>query len=31
MTITVEGTANTDTSFQQQTVYQYVPIAIFQD
>jgi hypothetical protein len=31
MTITVEGTANTDTSFQQQTVYQYLPIAIFQD
>jgi hypothetical protein len=31
MTITVEGTANTDTSFQQQTVYQYLPIAIYQD
>lgn len=25
----VEGTANTDTSFQQQTVYQVLPIAIF--
>ncbi len=31
MTITVEGTANTDSSFQQQTVYQYLPIAIYQD
>ncbi|WP_159500207.1 fructose 1,6-bisphosphatase [Microbacterium sp. 18062] len=31
MTVSVEGTANTDTSFQQQVVYQYLPIAIFQD
>lgn len=29
MNVWVEGTANTDTSFSQQTVYQYVPIAIF--
>ncbi|WDG17621.1 fructose 1,6-bisphosphatase [Microbacterium sp. Clip185] len=29
LTISVEGTANTDASFQQQTVYQYLPIAIF--
>lgn len=29
LTIAVEGTANTDTSFSQQTVYQYLPIAIF--
>ncbi|MFT4212234.1 MAG: fructose 1,6-bisphosphatase [Microbacterium sp.] len=29
MTVYVEGTANTDTSFQQQVVYQYLPIAIF--
>ncbi|MFJ6651221.1 fructose 1,6-bisphosphatase [Microbacterium sp. NPDC091313] len=29
MNVAVEGTANTDTSFQQQTVYQYVPIAIY--
>lgn len=29
MNVSVEGTANTDTSFSQQTVYQYVPIAIF--
>ncbi|MEV7693731.1 fructose 1,6-bisphosphatase [Microbacterium sp. NPDC089189] len=31
LTISVEGTANTDSSFQQQTVYQYLPIAIFAD
>lgn len=29
MNVWVEGTANTDASFAQQTVYQYVPIAIF--
>lgn len=29
MTVSVEGTANTDSSFQQQVVYQYLPIAIF--
>jgi hypothetical protein len=29
MNVWVEGSANTDTSFQQQTVYQYVPIAIY--
>lgn len=31
MNVWVEGTANTDSSFQQQTVYQYVPIAIYPD
>lgn len=31
MTIAVEGTANSETSFSQQTTYQYLPIAIFQD
>jgi hypothetical protein len=31
MTIAVEGTANTETSFSQQTSYQYLPIAIFED
>ncbi|WP_051038906.1 hypothetical protein [Microbacterium sp. B19] len=29
LNISVEGTANSDTSFTQQTVYQYLPIAIF--
>ncbi len=29
MNVWVEGSANSDTSFAQQTVYQYVPIAIF--
>lgn len=29
MNVWVEGTANTDTSFAQQSVYQYVPIAIY--
>jgi hypothetical protein len=29
MNVSVEGTANTDTSFQQQTIYQYLPIAIY--
>ncbi|MBA8816860.1 hypothetical protein FHX48_001953 [Microbacterium halimionae] len=29
--ISVEGTADTDSSFTQQTVYQYLPIAIFPD
>lgn len=29
MNVSVEGTANTDSSFAQQTVYQYVPIAIY--
>jgi len=29
MQIWVEGTANTDTSFQQQTVYEVLPIAVF--
>lgn len=28
LTIAVEGTANTDESFSQQTVYQYLPIAV---
>lgn len=31
LNIWVEGTANTDTSFTQQTVYQYLPIAISSD
>ncbi len=31
LNIAVEGTANTDTSFSQQTVYQYLPIAIYAD
>lgn len=31
LNVAVEGTANTDTSFGQQTVYQYLPIAIFAD
>ena len=31
LNVAVEGTANTDTSFSQQTVYQYLPIAIFAD
>lgn len=31
MNVAVEGTANTDSSFSQQTVYQYLPIAIFAD
>lgn len=31
LSVAVEGTANTDTSFSQQTVYQYLPIAIFAD
>lgn len=30
LTVYVEGTANTDSSFQQQVVYQYLPIAITQ-
>ncbi len=29
LTISVEGTANDDNSFSQQTVYQYLPIAIY--
>lgn len=29
LNVSVEGTANTDASFNQQTVYQYLPIAIF--
>lgn len=29
MSVWVEGTANTDTSFAEQSVYQYVPIAIY--
>jgi hypothetical protein len=29
MNVWVEGTPNSDTSFQQQTVYQYLPIAIY--
>lgn len=29
LNIAVEGTANTDASFSQQTVYQYLPIAIY--
>ena len=29
LNISVEGTANSDTSFTQQTVYQYLPIAIY--
>lgn len=29
MSVWVEGTANTETSFSQQSVYQYVPIAIY--
>ncbi len=31
LNVAVEGTANTDSSFSQQTVYQYLPIAIFTD
>lgn len=31
LNVAVEGTANTDSSFSQQTVYQYLPIAIFAD
>lgn len=31
LTIAVEGTANSDSSFSQQVVYQYLPIAIYQD
>ncbi|MFF7681968.1 fructose 1,6-bisphosphatase [Microbacterium sp. NPDC007973] len=31
LNVAVEGTANTDSSFSQQTVYQYLPIAIFSD
>jgi hypothetical protein len=31
LTVDVEGTANTDASFSQQVVYQYLPIAIYQD
>ncbi|MBZ4487655.1 fructose 1,6-bisphosphatase [Microbacterium sp. cx-55] len=31
LTVAVEGTANTDASFSQQIVYQYLPIAIYQD
>jgi len=31
LSVAVEGTANTDTSFGQQTIYQYLPIAIFAD
>jgi hypothetical protein len=30
LNIAVEGAANSDTSFSQQTVYQYLPIAIFE-
>lgn len=30
LNIAVEGSANSDTSFTQQTVYQYLPIAIFE-
>ena len=30
LNVAVEGTANSDTSFSQQTVYQYLPIAIFE-
>ncbi|WZH37503.1 MAG: fructose 1,6-bisphosphatase [Microbacterium enclense] len=29
LNVAVEGTANTDSSFSQQTVYQYLPVAIF--
>ncbi|MGO2932643.1 fructose 1,6-bisphosphatase [Microbacterium sp.] len=29
LTVSVEGTANDDTSFQQQTVYQVLPVAIY--
>ena len=29
--VVVEGQANTDTSFQEQVIYQYLPIAIFAD
>ncbi|KTS06087.1 MULTISPECIES: hypothetical protein [Microbacterium] len=29
LSVAVEGTANTDSSFSQQTVYQYLPIAIY--
>jgi len=31
LSVWVEGTANTDASFGQQTVYEYLPIAIFTD
>jgi len=31
LNVAVEGSANTETSFGQQTVYQYLPIAIFAD
>ncbi|MDD7945523.1 fructose 1,6-bisphosphatase [Microbacterium sp. NE2HP2] len=31
MTVWVEGNANDDASFTQQTVYQYLPVAIFSD
>ncbi len=31
LNVAVEGAANTDSSFSQQTVYQYLPIAIFAD
>ncbi len=31
LNVWVEGAANTDTSFSQQTVYQYLPIAIYPD
>jgi hypothetical protein len=31
LTVFVEGTANDENSFQQQTVYQYLPIAIYPD
>ncbi|POX65964.1 fructose 1,6-bisphosphatase [Microbacterium sp. Ru50] len=31
MTVWVEGNANDDASFSQQTVYQYLPVAIFSD
>lgn len=30
-TVSVEGTANTESSFQDQVIYQYLPIAIFED
>ncbi|WP_460776068.1 fructose 1,6-bisphosphatase [Microbacterium sp. GXF7504] len=30
-TVSVEGTANTDSSFQQQVIYQYLPVAIYPD
>ncbi|MCX6501344.1 MAG: fructose 1,6-bisphosphatase [Microbacterium sp.] len=30
-TVAVEGTPNTDSSFQQQVIYQYLPIAIYAD